>query len=96
MYLADSMAVTTIPVTDLEQTKSFYRDTLGLTLLEETPFALRWGAGQTQIHHGGKLPVRDANASPTDSRHNRLHTNDSPLRVFACRRTRPITTRRRP
>ena len=57
MYLADSMAVTTIPVTDLEQTKSFYRDILGLMLLEETPFAIRWGAGQTQISTYKRPPI---------------------------------------
>ena len=57
MYLADAMAVTTIPVTDLEQTKSFYRDILGLALLEETPFALRWGAGTTQISTYKRPPI---------------------------------------
>jgi catechol 2,3-dioxygenase-like lactoylglutathione lyase family enzyme len=57
MYLADSMAVATIPVTDLEQTKTFYRDILGLTLLEETTFALRWGAGATQISTYKRPPI---------------------------------------
>jgi catechol 2,3-dioxygenase-like lactoylglutathione lyase family enzyme len=58
MYLADSMAVTTLPVTDLEQTKAFYRDILGLALLEETPFAIRWGAGSgTQISTYKRPPI---------------------------------------
>src|SRR5690348_3445830 len=48
--LADAMAVTTIPVTDLEVAKRFYGGALGLRLLEETPFSLRFGAGGgTQI-----------------------------------------------
>jgi catechol 2,3-dioxygenase-like lactoylglutathione lyase family enzyme len=48
--LADAMAVTTIPVSDLEVAKRFYGDTLGLRLLEETPFSVRFGAGRgTQI-----------------------------------------------
>jgi catechol 2,3-dioxygenase-like lactoylglutathione lyase family enzyme len=45
MTLAHSLAVTTIPVTDLELAKPFYRDVLGLELLEETPFAMRFSAG---------------------------------------------------
>ena len=50
MTLADAMAVTTIPVTDLERAMPFYRDVLGLRALEETPFAIRFGAGAgTQI-----------------------------------------------
>jgi catechol 2,3-dioxygenase-like lactoylglutathione lyase family enzyme len=58
MYLADSMAVTTIPVTDLERTLPFYRDVLGLRLLEETPFALRFGAGGgTQISTYKRPPI---------------------------------------
>jgi len=48
--LAESMAVTTIATTDLERARSFYGDRLGLPLLDETPFALRFGAGGgTQI-----------------------------------------------
>jgi catechol 2,3-dioxygenase-like lactoylglutathione lyase family enzyme len=45
MTLAHSLAVTTIPVVDLEQAKPFYQDVLGLELLEETPFAMRFSAG---------------------------------------------------
>jgi catechol 2,3-dioxygenase-like lactoylglutathione lyase family enzyme len=48
--LSDALAVTTIPVTDLEIAKAFYSETLGLRLLQETPFAMRYGAGNgTQI-----------------------------------------------
>ena len=43
--LANAMVVPTIPVTDLDRTVSFYRDVLGLTVLEQTPFAVRFGAG---------------------------------------------------
>jgi catechol 2,3-dioxygenase-like lactoylglutathione lyase family enzyme len=58
MYLADSMAVTTIPVTDLERALSFYRDVLGLRVLEETPFAIRFGAGAgTQISTYKRPPI---------------------------------------
>jgi catechol 2,3-dioxygenase-like lactoylglutathione lyase family enzyme len=48
--LSDAMAVTTIPVTDMDEAKRFYAEALGLRLLEETPFAMRFGAGSgTQI-----------------------------------------------
>jgi catechol 2,3-dioxygenase-like lactoylglutathione lyase family enzyme len=48
--LGDAMPVTTIPVTDLERTKAFYSDTMGLRLLQETPFGLRYAAaGGAQI-----------------------------------------------
>lgn len=51
--LADALAVTTIAVTDLERSKGFYRDKVGLTLLEETPAACRFGAGK-----GSQVSVR--------------------------------------
>jgi len=51
--LANSLAVTTIAVTDLERAKGFYRDLVGLTLLDETPAACRFGAGK-----GSQLSVR--------------------------------------
>ena len=48
--LVDSMLVTTVAVTDLEAAKTFYRDQLGLKLLDEQPFAVRFGAGKgTQV-----------------------------------------------
>jgi catechol 2,3-dioxygenase-like lactoylglutathione lyase family enzyme len=51
--LTDAMAVTTVAVTDLERAKRFFADQLGLTLMEETPFAFRFGAGK-----GTQLSVR--------------------------------------
>ncbi len=48
--LADSMMVTTVAVTDLERAKAFFADRLGLPVLDEQPFAIRFGAGRgTQI-----------------------------------------------
>ena len=44
--LDEAMIVATIPVTDLERAKAFYSDVLGLRLLEETPFSMRYGAGR--------------------------------------------------
>ena len=51
--LTDAMAVTTVAVTDLERAKRFFADQLGLTLMEETAFAFRFGAGK-----GTQLSVR--------------------------------------
>ena len=51
--LAHSLAVTTIAVTDLGAAKEFYGTKLGLKILDETPFAIRFGAG-----HGAQLSVR--------------------------------------
>lgn len=51
--LTDAMAVTTVAVTDLERARRFFADRLGLTLMEETPFAFRFGAGK-----GTQLSVR--------------------------------------
>lgn len=47
------MVVPTIVVTDLERAKRFYVEQLGLPLLDETPFAFRFGAGK-----GTQLTVR--------------------------------------
>jgi catechol 2,3-dioxygenase-like lactoylglutathione lyase family enzyme len=48
--LADSMIVTTVAVTDLERAKLFFAQQLGLPVLDEQPFAIRFGAGKgTQI-----------------------------------------------
>jgi catechol 2,3-dioxygenase-like lactoylglutathione lyase family enzyme len=48
--LVEAMLVTTVAVVDLDQAKVFYRDQLGLELLDEQPFAIRFGAGKgTQI-----------------------------------------------
>jgi catechol 2,3-dioxygenase-like lactoylglutathione lyase family enzyme len=43
--LSDALLVTTIAVEDLPTAKRYYGEQLGLTLLDETPFALRFGAG---------------------------------------------------
>ncbi len=43
--ITSSMVVATIPVTDLDRSKAFYGDTLGLTLLWETPVAARFRCG---------------------------------------------------
>ena len=44
------MAVTTVAVTDLDRAKAFFGEQLGLRVLDETPFAIRFGAGRgTQI-----------------------------------------------
>jgi catechol 2,3-dioxygenase-like lactoylglutathione lyase family enzyme len=53
--LADAMAVTTVAVTDLDRAKRFFAEQLGLPLLDETPFACRFGAGkgtQMSVRHG--------------------------------------------
>ncbi len=47
--LDSAMLVTTIAVTDLDAARGFYRDQLGLPLLDETPFALRFGCGPGQV-----------------------------------------------
>ncbi len=51
--LADSMVVVTVAVSDLERAKGFYREQLGLPILDEQPFAIRFGAGK-----GTQLSVR--------------------------------------
>jgi catechol 2,3-dioxygenase-like lactoylglutathione lyase family enzyme len=56
--VANSIVVPTIPVTDLDASLRFYRDVLGLTVLEETPFAVRYGAGAgTQLSTYKRAPV---------------------------------------
>jgi catechol 2,3-dioxygenase-like lactoylglutathione lyase family enzyme len=57
--LSESLAVTTLVVTDLDLAKPFYEEQLGLTLLEETPAGCRFGAGkgsQVSIRRG-QTPV---------------------------------------
>jgi predicted enzyme related to lactoylglutathione lyase len=51
--LANSLAVTTIAVMDVDRAKRFYQEQVGLTLLEETPASARFGAGK-----GSQLTVR--------------------------------------
>ena len=40
-----TMVVATVPVTDLDEAKSFYGDTLGLTALWENPASVRYRCG---------------------------------------------------
>ena len=51
--LSEFLAVTTLVATDVDRAKRFYREQLGLTLLEETPSGCRFGAGM-----GSQLTVR--------------------------------------
>ncbi len=51
--LAESLAVTTVAVTDVERGTAFFRDQVGLTLLEENPMSSRFAAGL-----GSQLSVR--------------------------------------
>ena len=51
--LSASLIVTTVLVSDLDEAKRFYGEQLGLTLLDETPVACRFGAG-----HGSQLTIR--------------------------------------
>ena len=44
--LTATMVVATLPVTDLERAKGFYRDTLGLELLWENPAGARFRCGE--------------------------------------------------
>ena len=44
--LSATMVVATIPVTDLERAKTFYRDALGLDLLWENPASARFRCGE--------------------------------------------------
>lgn len=48
--LADAALVTTVAVTDLERARRFFAEQLGLPILDETPFAIRFGTGRgTQV-----------------------------------------------
>ena len=51
--LSDSLLVTTVAVTDLERAKKFFGEQLNLPILDEAPFAIRFGAGR-----GGQVSVR--------------------------------------
>ena len=51
--LSDAMLVTTVAVTDLDRSRRFFGEQLGLPILDETPFAIRFGAG-----HGSQFSVR--------------------------------------
>jgi catechol 2,3-dioxygenase-like lactoylglutathione lyase family enzyme len=51
--LSECLAVTTLLVTDIDEGRRFYQEQLGLTLLEETPAGIRFGAGG-----GSQLTIR--------------------------------------
>jgi catechol 2,3-dioxygenase-like lactoylglutathione lyase family enzyme len=53
MGLDQALLVTTVAVTDLERARAFFADQLGLRVLDEQPFAIRFGAGR-----GSQLSVR--------------------------------------
>jgi catechol 2,3-dioxygenase-like lactoylglutathione lyase family enzyme len=44
--LTATMVVATIPVTDLDQARRFYGETLGLTSLWENPASIRYRCGE--------------------------------------------------
>ncbi len=44
-----TLAVATIPVSDLDRARAFYRDMLGLELLWENPASLRFGIGPSEL-----------------------------------------------
>ena len=43
--LGATMVVATVPVTDLERAKAFYGESLGLTILWESPASIRFRCG---------------------------------------------------
>jgi catechol 2,3-dioxygenase-like lactoylglutathione lyase family enzyme len=51
--LSSAMIVTTVAVSDLDAGGAFFRDVLGLDLLEVAPFAWRFG-----VSGGGQISVR--------------------------------------
>jgi catechol 2,3-dioxygenase-like lactoylglutathione lyase family enzyme len=44
-----TMAVATIPVSDLDRARAFYRDALGLDLLWENPASIRFRIGPSEL-----------------------------------------------
>jgi catechol 2,3-dioxygenase-like lactoylglutathione lyase family enzyme len=75
--LADALLVTTVAVTDLDRARAFFADQLGLPILDETPFAIRFGAGdrsQISVRRGqpnagqtvGHFEVADIEATVTE------------------------------
>ena len=47
--LDSAMLVTTVAVVDLDAAREFYSEKLALPLLDETPYALRYGIGNGQL-----------------------------------------------
>jgi catechol 2,3-dioxygenase-like lactoylglutathione lyase family enzyme len=75
--LSHAMLVTTVAVTDLERARRFFSEQVGLPILDETPFAIRFGAGrgsQVSVRRGqpnvgqtvGHFEVDDIEASVRD------------------------------
>ena len=61
MGLGAAMAVTTIPVVDLDRAKAFYRDVLGLRLLYEGGPSVRFEAG-----NGSQISIFRRGATKAD------------------------------
>lgn len=61
-----TMVVATVPVTDLERSKAFYGETLGLTLLWENPASVRFRCGD-----GSELSI--FRRPPTATEHTLAH-----------------------
>ena len=61
-----TMVVATLPVTDLERAKAFYGETLGLTLLWESPAGARFRCGEVSEVSLFKRP-------PTPTEHTLAH-----------------------
>jgi catechol 2,3-dioxygenase-like lactoylglutathione lyase family enzyme len=57
MDLAASAIVATIPVTNLERSLAFYRDVLGLAVVDQNPNAIRLQASNTQLSIFKRPPV---------------------------------------
>jgi catechol 2,3-dioxygenase-like lactoylglutathione lyase family enzyme len=64
--ISATMVVATVPVTDLEQAKSFYGGTLGLEFLWENPVSARFRCGDTSEISVFKRP-------PTATEHTLAH-----------------------
>lgn len=61
--LSQAMLVATVAVTDLERARHFYGEQLGLPILDEAPYALRFGAGggtQVSVRRGQPNPGQTA------------------------------------
>jgi catechol 2,3-dioxygenase-like lactoylglutathione lyase family enzyme len=74
--LADSLAVTTVAVTDIDRAKRFYQEQVGLKLLDETPAGFRFGAGK-----GSQLSVRRGQPNVGQTRRNVFGVREGPVPV---------------
>jgi catechol 2,3-dioxygenase-like lactoylglutathione lyase family enzyme len=64
--LGSTMVVATIPVTDLDRSKAFYRDALGLEFLWESPVSARFRCGASS-------EVSIFKRAPTTTEHTLAH-----------------------